>query len=174
MKSSIARKIVFSCLVLSIVILSFVLLNTSYSVNTSTIEKIEASTNNSKDDDIWEYLDGIEDVNSIGNHKDVVLPEVDVEKIEVVVSSEATKKEDPTKALKENEAVKGKSKKVTAAKAAQTYETNETSFGIDVSTWQGKIDWKKVKESGVTFAMIRVGFRGMDSGKIVLDNQFIW
>lgn len=172
MKSSIARTIVFSCLVLSIVILSFVLLNTSYSVNTSTIEKIEASTNNSKDDDIWEYLDGIEDVNSIGNHKDVVLPEVDVENLEVVVSSEATKKEDPTKALKENEAVKGKSKKVTAAKAAQTYETNETSFGIDVSTWQGKINWKKVKESGVTFAMIRVGFRGMDSGKIVLDNQF--
>ena len=29
--------------------------------------------------------------------------------------------------------------------------------GIDVSVWQGKIDWKKVKASGIVFAMIRVG-----------------
>lgn len=172
MKKSVAKKIVFSCLVLSIVILSFVLLNPTYSVNTNTVEKIEPSTNVLKDEDVWEYLDGIEDTKNIGNHKDVVLPEVEVEKLEVVVSSEKTKKEDPTKVLKEQEAVKGKSKQVSAQKAVQTYETNETSFGIDVSTWQGKINWKKVKESGVSFAMIRVGFRGMDSGKIVLDNKF--
>ena len=30
--------------------------------------------------------------------------------------------------------------------------------GIDVSVWQGKIDWKKVKASGIVFAMIRVGY----------------
>ena len=30
--------------------------------------------------------------------------------------------------------------------------------GIDVSVWQGKIDWKKVKADGIVFAMIRVGY----------------
>lgn len=33
-------------------------------------------------------------------------------------------------------------------------ETNETK-GIDVSLWQGDIDWRKVKASGITFAMIK-------------------
>lgn len=30
--------------------------------------------------------------------------------------------------------------------------------GIDVSKWQGNIDWKKVKASGIEFAMIRIGY----------------
>lgn len=30
--------------------------------------------------------------------------------------------------------------------------------GIDVSEWQDKIDWKKVKAAGIEFAMIRAGF----------------
>lgn len=42
------------------------------------------------------------------------------------------------------------------------------SNGIDVSKWQGKIDWKKVKESGIYFAFIRVGYRGGD-GNIYED-----
>lgn len=42
------------------------------------------------------------------------------------------------------------------------------SNGIDVSKWQGKIDWKKVKESGIHFAFIRVGYRG-NNGNIYED-----
>ena len=34
------------------------------------------------------------------------------------------------------------------------------SNGVDVSKWQGKIDWKKAKESGIEFAFIRIGYRG--------------
>lgn len=30
--------------------------------------------------------------------------------------------------------------------------------GIDVSQWQGEIDWKKVKASGIEFAVIRAGY----------------
>lgn len=30
--------------------------------------------------------------------------------------------------------------------------------GIDVSKWQGLIDWKKVKTAGIEFAMIRLGY----------------
>ena len=54
-------------------------------------------------------------------------------------------------------------------------ETGEKkSFaGIDVSSHQGDIDWKKVKESGVEFAFIRVGYRGYLTGKISADPKFI-
>lgn len=44
----------------------------------------------------------------------------------------------------------------------------EKSNGIDVSKWQGAIDWKAVSESGVGFAFIRVGYRG-ENGLIYKD-----
>ena len=44
--------------------------------------------------------------------------------------------------------------------------------GIDVSKHQGAIDWKKVKQAGIEFVMIRVGYRGYSNGKIVLDPYF--
>lgn len=40
--------------------------------------------------------------------------------------------------------------------------SENNSNGIDVSKWQGKIDWQKAKESGVQFAFIRIGYRGED------------
>lgn len=43
--------------------------------------------------------------------------------------------------------------------------------GIDVSVWQGNIDWKKVKDSGVEYVMIRVGGRGTDNGEIYADKN---
>ena len=43
-------------------------------------------------------------------------------------------------------------------------------FGIDVSEFQGEeIDWKQVKDSGVEFVIIRLGYRAYgDSGELVL------
>ncbi len=41
--------------------------------------------------------------------------------------------------------------------------------GIDVAKWQGKIDWQRVKEAGVEFAMIRVGYRTQKTGVIYED-----
>lgn len=43
--------------------------------------------------------------------------------------------------------------------------------GIDVSVWQGRIDWDQVKESGVEFVMIRVGGRGLSEGLIYNDDN---
>lgn len=48
-------------------------------------------------------------------------------------------------------------------------ETTGITMGIDVSKYQGTIDWKKVKESGVEFAMIRVGYRAKSTGEIFED-----
>ena len=44
--------------------------------------------------------------------------------------------------------------------------------GIDVSKFQGKIDWEKVKKEGIEFALIRCGYRGYETGKIVEDETF--
>ncbi len=44
--------------------------------------------------------------------------------------------------------------------------------GIDVSKYQGKIDWAKVAQDGVEFAFIRVGLRGYETGEIVEDERF--
>lgn len=44
--------------------------------------------------------------------------------------------------------------------------------GIDVSRYQGDIDWNAVKSSGVEFAFIRVGYRGYgDAGTLVQDER---
>lgn len=44
--------------------------------------------------------------------------------------------------------------------------------GIDVSKYQGTIDWKKVANAGVEFAIIRLGYRGMNEGTLELDPTF--
>lgn len=44
--------------------------------------------------------------------------------------------------------------------------------GVDVSSHQRQIDWEKVADAGVDFAMIRVGYRGYDLGGIYLDKNW--
>lgn len=44
--------------------------------------------------------------------------------------------------------------------------------GIDVSYYQGEIDWPAVAASGVEFAFIRAGYRGYTQGEIVEDERF--
>lgn len=43
-------------------------------------------------------------------------------------------------------------------------EVTQASLGIDVSRYQGKINWDMVAASGVKFAMIRVGYRTQGTG----------
>lgn len=52
-------------------------------------------------------------------------------------------------------------------------ENVSSHMGIDVSSHQKDINWKKVKESGVDFAIIRCGFRGYGTGKLVEDDYFV-
>lgn len=46
-------------------------------------------------------------------------------------------------------------------------------LGIDVSHYQGDIDWEKVKASGMEFVFVRLGFRGYgEDGVLKLDSNF--
>lgn len=47
--------------------------------------------------------------------------------------------------------------------------TGQTVLGIDVSGFQGEIDWQQVKDSGVQFVFIRVGHRGTTEGGLYAD-----
>ena len=48
-------------------------------------------------------------------------------------------------------------------------ETDEITVGMDVSEFQGTIDWEKVAESGIDFVMVRVGYRSLGNGEIRED-----
>lgn len=58
----------------------------------------------------------------------------------------------------------------------QYYENEQlvTHKGIDVSSYQGAINWQQVAADGVEYAIIRLGIRGYGSeGRLVLDEYFI-
>ena len=50
-------------------------------------------------------------------------------------------------------------------------ETEEITFGIDVAKYQGTIDWTEVAASGMDFAMVRLGYRGLVEGEITEDTN---
>lgn len=52
------------------------------------------------------------------------------------------------------------------------YKTPSTKIGIDVSSWQGEIDWQKAKTSGVEFAFIRIGYQTGYDGEYIIDRYF--
>lgn len=60
-------------------------------------------------------------------------------------------------------------------KGELTYSENGTVIshkGIDLSKYQGNVDFAKVKEDGVEYAIIRCGYRGYGSGAIVPDENW--
>lgn len=54
----------------------------------------------------------------------------------------------------------------------EKYKTDKTKMGIDISHWQGNIDFQKVKEAGVEFVYIRVGRGNGIGGEYVIDKKF--
>ena len=46
------------------------------------------------------------------------------------------------------------------------------TMGIDVSKWNGTIDWNAVKNSGVSYVIIRCGYRGSSQGSLIEDPKF--
>lgn len=52
------------------------------------------------------------------------------------------------------------------------YKNENTKIGIDVSTWQGDIDFNALKNAGVEFIIIRVGGTRGTNGEYFLDSKF--
>lgn len=45
-------------------------------------------------------------------------------------------------------------------------------LGVDISKDNGTVDFKKLKKDGVDFVMVRLGYRGYESGNIVIDEEY--
>ena len=54
----------------------------------------------------------------------------------------------------------------------EQYKNDNTEIGIDVSKWQGTIDFEKVKEAGCEFVIIRLGHQKGIDGELILDPYY--
>lgn len=55
----------------------------------------------------------------------------------------------------------------------QTYKNDKQEVGIDISRWQGDIDFNKLKTNGVDFIMIRIGLQDGFDGDSELDANYL-
>ena len=51
--------------------------------------------------------------------------------------------------------------------------TAESHLGVDVSSYQREVDWEKVKEAGVEFAMLRAAFRGYGQAGVMKEDSTV-
>ena len=121
------------------------------------------------------YIDGEYDINKKGEYKVTFKGEdtsgnVSSQDIKLIVK-EKPKKTKSTK--KESKSEKKKELKGTEFKdIVEDFKDEKVKVGIDVSKWQGDINFNKVKKSGVEFAIIKVGGQDGINGDLVLDPKF--
>lgn len=114
------------------------------------------------------YIEGEYNLDEVGSYKLVF-------KAEDSNGNKAEKKF----TLNVNEPKKGGSnsntEKVTTdfSQIVKDYKNDDTQIGIDVSKWQGDIDFSKLKASGVEFVIIRVGSSNGLNGENFVDSKFI-
>lgn len=93
----------------------------------------------------------------------------------VAIDSSGNKEEVPftLKVIEKNqESSSGSIRGISLDKIKNDYVTEDVSLGIDVSKWQTDINWKKVKEQGIEFAMIRLGTQVGINKNSILDQYF--
>lgn len=61
---------------------------------------------------------------------------------------------------------------ITIEEQIEKYKTDDTMIGIDISKWQGEVDFEKVKNAGVEFVILRMGVMKDKDTPIALDNTF--
>lgn len=82
------------------------------------------------------------------------------------------KTEEEINAALEDTSVNGAAEDADQTEMTSIRRDGNAKFGIDVSKWNGEIDWDKVKQAGVEYAIIRVGYRGSSTGALVEDPYF--
>ena len=74
--------------------------------------------------------------------------------------------------LKVKDSYKYTEKDISFKEATSRYKSDKTRLGIDVSKWQEDIDWKKVANEGVEFAILRMGYQNGFDGEVSIDPYF--
>lgn len=63
-------------------------------------------------------------------------------------------------------------KKTYFEEVLKEHKNDNTEVGIDVSKWQGNIDFEKVKNAGATFVMMRIGVQTKQNGELNIDPYY--
>ena len=64
------------------------------------------------------------------------------------------------------------STKTLFSEVVDAHKTENTEIGIDISKWQGDVDFNLLKEAGVEFVIIRVGTSSGINGENLVDSKF--
>ena len=111
------------------------------------------------------YIEGNYDFNKIGTYN--------LKYHAVDTSGNSVSKEFKLKVVKPSKKKETQNKpKYKIEDLISKHKKGGTMIGIDVSSWQGDVDYQKVKNSGVEFVMIRLGYGHNKKGELVLDNKF--
>lgn len=113
------------------------------------------------------YIEGLYDSSKVGNYS-LVFKAVDSSG-NVATQPFTLNVYEPSNSKKNNSTSKPRTK---FSDVIVNYKKNNTKIGIDVSKWQGDIDFSKLKKAGVEFVIIRVGGTRGTNGEYFLDPKF--
>ena len=139
------------------------ILNTSFSINPGDDPLKKIVTGDNYDNDPKKEIIGNYDINTLGSYE---------------VTYKVTDSSNNTIEIPFTLKVIPKSTSYANTKTLYTdvisnYKNDKTKIGIDVSKWQGNIDFQKIKDAGVEFIYIRVGTQeGFGKGS-VQDQYFL-
>ena len=120
------------------------------------------------DNDVKCSIEGNYDINTVGEYKlKYVLKDKENNKNEREFVLSVKDKDYKSKNTSNNYQMD----RIPFSKAISKYKTKDTMIGIDVSYWQQNIDFKKVKEAGCEFVIIRLGVNS-DIDKTIDPDSF--
>ena len=122
-------------------------------IETATQEEIAELVKEAVADENTSSKELYEIIDKAAENSSAPIPVKDVEDLEIVEDNSSEPSREETE-VEEPEPDQPSSNDV--------YEISQLTYGVDVSRWQGDIDWSAVAADGITFAMIKCG--GGDDG----------
>ena len=115
------------------------------------------------------YIEGEYDVNKVGSYKLKYIAEDNVGNSEEVNFTLYVKKKSTTSGSSTSSVPRVRTD---INDVIKKYKNENTMIGIDVSKYQGDIDWDKVKAAGIEFAMIRLGTQWYFGEEYIIDPYY--
>lgn len=147
-------------------------LSGSYSITEGSednlVDKIICADNHDKNPNC--YIKGNYDINKPGKYALTFVAEDDYGNIEKIDFTLNVKKKSNSKGNSSNSS--NAKTRTNIEDVIKKYKNENTMIGIDVSKYQGDINWKKVKEAGVEFAMIRLGTQWYFGEEYIIDPYY--
>lgn len=104
------------------------------------------------------------------DNEDMIKMKVTIKERPVETENKETKVEQPEEDEEDDE--EEKVDKNSFEEHIKNYKNENTMVGIDISKWQGDVDFEKVKEAGAEFVILRIGVMKDKDSELVKDNTF--